>query len=188
MKLATLKNGKRDGRLVVVSRDLTRFTDASFLVPTLQDALDDWQRLAPHLEALGHSLEADAVPSGRFHENDARSPLPRAYQRVSGMAYASHVERMRKVRGAEAPEDFGVEPSIRQGGSDAFADPRGAIAAKRAEEGETVAEDARGQVGERESRSADGGQHCTKTSTLTTSWMGRTTGSRPGTTSRGTCF
>lgn len=127
MKLATLKNGKRDGRLVVVSRDLTRFTDASFLVPTLQDALDDWQRLAPHLEALGHSLEADAVPSGRFHENDARSPLPRTYQRVSGIAYASHVERMRKMRGAEAPEDFGVEPSIRQGGSDAFADPRGAI-------------------------------------------------------------
>jgi fumarylacetoacetate (FAA) hydrolase len=80
MKLATLKDGTRDGRLVVVSRDLTRFTDASYLVRTLQAAIDDWQRMAPHLETLAQSLEVGAVPSERFHEHDAASPLPRAYQ------------------------------------------------------------------------------------------------------------
>lgn len=80
MKLATLKDGTRDGRLVVVSRDLTRFTDASYLVRTLQAAVDDWQRMAPHLETLAQSLEVGAVPSARFHEHDAASPLPRAYQ------------------------------------------------------------------------------------------------------------
>ena len=73
MKLATLKNGTRDGKLVVVSRDLTRFTDASFLVPTLQAALDDWRRLSPHLATLAESLETNAVPSARFHEHDAHS-------------------------------------------------------------------------------------------------------------------
>lgn len=84
MKLATLKNGSRDGKLVIVSRDLTRFTDASFLAPTLQAALDDWRRMSPHLAALAESLEVGAVPSARFHENDAHSPLPRAYQHIGG--------------------------------------------------------------------------------------------------------
>src|SRR6187549_1382294 len=92
MKLATLKDGSRDGRLVVVSRDLTRFTDAAFLVPTLQAALDDWQRIAPHLLALSESLEHGSVPAGRFHEHDAHSPLPRAYQRVDGQAYSDIAE------------------------------------------------------------------------------------------------
>ncbi|MBX3576076.1 MAG: fumarylacetoacetate hydrolase family protein [Rhizobiaceae bacterium] len=82
MKLASLEGGARDGRLVVVSRDLTRFTDASFLVPTLQAALDDWRRIAPHLAALAESLDHGAVPSERFHEHAALSPLPRAYQRL----------------------------------------------------------------------------------------------------------
>jgi fumarylacetoacetate (FAA) hydrolase len=127
MKLATLKNGTRDGKLVVVSRDLTRFTDASFLVPTLQDALDDWQRIAPHLAAMAQSLEADAVPSARFHENDAHSPLPRAYQWADGSAYVNHVELVRKARGAAMPESFWTEPLMYQGGSDAFLGPREAI-------------------------------------------------------------
>ena len=82
MKLATLRDGSRDGRLVVVSRDLTQMTDASFLVRTLQAALDDWARLAPHLQALSESLARGAVPAERFHEHDAMSPLPRAYQRL----------------------------------------------------------------------------------------------------------
>lgn len=127
MKLATLKNGTRDGKLVVVSRDLTRFTDASFLVPTLQGALDDWQRIAPHLAAMAQSLEADAVPSARFHENDAHSPLPRAYQWADGSAYVNHVELVRKARGAAMPENFRTEPLMYQGGSDAFLGPREAI-------------------------------------------------------------
>ncbi|HWK13951.1 MAG TPA: fumarylacetoacetate hydrolase family protein [Rhizobiaceae bacterium] len=127
MKLATLKNGRRDGRLVVVSRDLTRCTDASFLVPTLQAALDDWTRIAPHLEALAESLEHGAVPSERFHEHDALSPLPRAYQWADGSAYVNHVELVRKARGAEMPETFWSDPLMYQGGSDSFLAPRDPI-------------------------------------------------------------
>jgi fumarylacetoacetate (FAA) hydrolase len=127
MKLATLRNGKRDGRLVVVSRDLTRCTDASFLVPTLQAALDDWTRIAPHLEALAESLEHGSVPSLRFHEHDALSPLPRAYQWADGSAYVNHVELVRKSRGAELPASFWTDPLMYQGGSDSFLAPRDPI-------------------------------------------------------------
>jgi fumarylacetoacetate (FAA) hydrolase len=127
MKLATLKNGKRDGRLVVVSRDLTRYTDASFLAPTLQAALDDWRRIAPHLAALSETLEHGSVPSERFHEHDALSPLPRAYQWADGSAYVNHVELVRKARDAEMPESFWTDPLMYQGGSDAFLAPRDPI-------------------------------------------------------------
>jgi len=128
MKLATLKNGSRDGRLVVVSRDLTRCTDASFLAPTLQAALDNWRRISPHLSALGESLEHGAVPSERFHEHEALSPLPRAYQWADGSAYVNHVELVRKARNAEMPESFWTDPLIYQGGSDSFLAPRDPIA------------------------------------------------------------
>jgi fumarylacetoacetate (FAA) hydrolase len=127
MKLATLKNGSRDGKLVVVSRDLTRFTDASFLARNLQAALDDWQRVAPHLAALAESLDHGAVPSERFHEHDALSPLPRAYQWADGSAYVNHVELVRKARGAEVPESFWSDPLMYQGGSDSFLAPRDPI-------------------------------------------------------------
>lgn len=128
MKLATLRNGTRDGRLVVVSRDLTRYTDASFLVPTLQAALDDWRRVAPHLEAMTESLEHGSVPAERFHEHDALSPLPRAYQWADGSAYVNHVELVRKARGADLPESFWSDPLMYQGGSDSFLAPRDPIA------------------------------------------------------------
>ncbi len=127
MKLATLKNGKRDGRLVVVSRDLTRCTDASFLAPTLQAALDDWAKYASHLEALAESLEHGSVPSTRFHEKEAMSPLPRAYQWADGSAYVNHVELVRKARNSEMPETFWTDPLMYQGGSDAFLGPRDPI-------------------------------------------------------------
>ena len=127
MKLASLKNGTRDGQLVVVSRDLTRYTDASFLVPTLQAALDNWARIAPHLEAMAESLELGSVPSLRFHEHDAHSPLPRAYQWADGSAYVNHVELVRKARGAEMPESFWTDPLMYQGGSDSFLAPRDPI-------------------------------------------------------------
>ncbi|MGB7045548.1 MAG: 2-keto-4-pentenoate hydratase, partial [Methylocella sp.] len=80
MKLATLANGSRDGRLVVVSRDLAHATDARGVAPTLQHALDDWTRLASKLEALATALETGSVPRERFREHDALSPLPRAFQ------------------------------------------------------------------------------------------------------------
>lgn len=127
MKLATLKDGSRDGKLAVVSRDLTRYTDASFLVRTLQAALDDWQRISPHLSALAESLEHGSVPSQRFHEHDAHSPLPRAYQWADGSAYVNHVELVRKARGVDMPESFWTDPLMYQGGSDAFLPPRDPI-------------------------------------------------------------
>ena len=127
MKLASLKNGTRDGKLVVVSRDLTRYTDASFLVPTLQAALDNWARIAPHLEALSESLAHGAVPSARFHEHDAESPLPRAYQWADGSAYVNHVALVRRARGAELPPEFWTDPLMYQGGSDSFTGPNDAI-------------------------------------------------------------
>ncbi len=127
MKLATLRNGRRDGRLVVVSRDLTRCADASFLAPTLQAALDDWTKYASHLEALAESLEHGSVPSERFHENDALSPLPRAFQWADGSAYVNHVELVRKARNADMPESFWTDPLVYQGGSDSFLAPRDPI-------------------------------------------------------------
>jgi fumarylacetoacetate (FAA) hydrolase len=127
MKLATLKDGSRDGKLVVVSRDLTRYTDASYLVRTLQAALDDWARIAPHLETLSESLESGAVPSSRFHEHEAHSPLPRAHQWADGSAYVNHVELVRKARNAEMPASFWTDPLMYQGGSDSFVAPRDAI-------------------------------------------------------------
>ncbi|MGL4974913.1 MAG: fumarylacetoacetate hydrolase family protein, partial [Bosea sp. (in: a-proteobacteria)] len=85
MKLASLKQG-RDGRLVVVSDDLTRATDAFPVVPTLQAALDNWEVFAPRLADLAEGLQHGAVPSFRFHEHDCASPLPRAYQWADGSA------------------------------------------------------------------------------------------------------
>jgi fumarylacetoacetate (FAA) hydrolase len=127
MKLATLKNGTRDGKLVVVSQDLTRYTEASFLVPTLQAALDNWRRISPHLEALAESLEHGSVPAERFHEHDSMSPLPRAYQWADGSAYVNHVELVRKARNAEMPASFWTDPLMYQGGSDSFLSPRDPI-------------------------------------------------------------
>jgi fumarylacetoacetate (FAA) hydrolase len=124
MKLASLNDGTRDGRLVLVTKDLTRYTDASFLAPTLQSALDNWARISPHLQALAGSLELGAVPSQRFHEHDALSPLPRAFQWADGSAYVNHVELVRKARGAGMPESFWTDPLIYQGGSDSFLRPR----------------------------------------------------------------
>ena len=127
MKLATLKNGARDGRLVVVSKDLTRYTDAAGIAPTLQAALDKWDVYAPKLQQLAEQVELGSVPTARFHEHDCESPLPRAYQWADGSAYINHVELVRKARGAEVPESFYDDPLMYQGGSDAFLGPRDAI-------------------------------------------------------------
>ena len=127
MKLASLRKG-RDGHLVVVSRDLTRATDASAVAKTLQSALDEWETIAPRLMDLAEALEHGSVPSFRFHEHDCASPLPRAYQWADGSAYVNHVELVRKARGAEMPASFWSEPLMYQGGSDAFLGPRDPIA------------------------------------------------------------
>ncbi len=126
MKLASLKHG-RDGRLVIVSSDLHWFTDAFLIAPTLQAALDDWERCEPDLRALAKSLDHEAVPRGRFHEREAAAPLPRAYQWVDGSAYVNHVALVRQARGAEMPDSFWTDPLMYQGGSDGFLAPRDPI-------------------------------------------------------------
>ncbi|MGL6510228.1 fumarylacetoacetate hydrolase family protein [Aeromonas hydrophila] len=128
MKLATLNNGKRDGALVVVSRDLSRAVRVPQLAATLQAALDEWAELAPKLTAVYQQLNdgacTDAFP---FDETACLSPLPRAYQWADGSAYVNHVELVRKARGAEMPASFWHDPLIYQGGSDSFLPPRGTI-------------------------------------------------------------
>ena len=122
MKLATLRNG-RDGQLVVVSRDLSRYASASTVAPTLQAALDDWAKTRPQLEALATALEAGSSGEA-FDQSACASPLPRAYQWIDGSAYVNHVELVRKARGAEMPDSFWTDPLMYQGGSDSFLAPR----------------------------------------------------------------
>ncbi|HEY3695765.1 fumarylacetoacetate hydrolase family protein [Phenylobacterium sp.] len=126
MKLASLKGG-RDGRLAVVSHDLAWCVEAQPIVATLQAALDDWAAYEPQLRALAVSLETGGAPRRRFHEHDAASPLPRAYQWADGSAYVNHVQLVRRARGAETPASFWTEPLMYQGGSDGFLGPRDPI-------------------------------------------------------------
>jgi len=124
VKLATLKQGGRDGTLVVVSRDLDRAARATAVAATLQAALDDWQRAEPKLRDLSGRLHdgsiAEAFP---FDAHALASPLPRAFQWADGSAYLSHVERVRRARGADMPESFRSDPLMYQGGSDGFLGP-----------------------------------------------------------------
>ncbi|MBX9796589.1 fumarylacetoacetate hydrolase family protein [Sphingomonas sp.] len=129
MKLASLKHG-RDGRLVVVSDDLAWYADAGHIAPTLQAALDDWDRVQPALAALATDLAHQAIPLERFHEHDAAAPLPRAYQWADGSAYVNHVALVRQARGAEMPDSFWHDPLMYQGGSDGFLGPRDPIPLK----------------------------------------------------------
>ena len=128
MKLASLKAG-RDGRLVVVSRDLGRCTPADTIAATLQAALEDWVEAEPKLRALADDLEAGRIDGERFDQSACASPLPRAYQWLDGSAYVTHVELVRKARGAELPERFWTDPLMYQGGSDSFVGPRDPIEA-----------------------------------------------------------
>lgn len=127
MKLASLKHG-RDGRLVVVSRDLSRYVSAEVIAPTLQAALDNWESVAPKLEGLSRDLESGKVVGEPFDQAACSSPLPRSYQWADGSAYVNHVELVRKARGAEMPESFWEDPLMYQGGSDSFLGPRDPIA------------------------------------------------------------
>jgi fumarylacetoacetate (FAA) hydrolase len=128
VKLASLDDGSRDGRLMVVSRDLKRMAPASGIARTLQGALDDWVRARSKLSALAAELDSDAVDSEPFDEARVLSPLPRAYQWADGSAYVNHVELVRKARGAELPESFWSDPLMYQGGSDTFLAPHAPIA------------------------------------------------------------
>ncbi len=122
MKLASLKQG-RDGSLVVVSRDLTRFKVVADIAPTMQYALDNWEQCEPKLQAVYEQINASADNSQAFDANLFHSPLPRAYQWADGSAYINHVELVRKARNAEVPESFYHDPLMYQGASDCFIGP-----------------------------------------------------------------
>jgi fumarylacetoacetate (FAA) hydrolase len=124
MKLATLKSGGRDGTLVVVSRDLVTCQAVPQVAPTLQAALDNWDRCAPQLQQVYEQLNAGNAPDAQsFLEEECHSPLPRAYQWADGSAYINHVELVRKARGADVPASFYTDPLMYQGGSDSFVGP-----------------------------------------------------------------
>ena len=124
MKLATLRNGLRDGQLLVVSRDLARAVPVPHIASSLQGALDDWARMLPRLEQAALDLEDDRVPgSFPFQATQVLAPLPRAHHWVDGSAYVNHVELVRKARGAEMPASFWTDPLVYQGGSDDFLPP-----------------------------------------------------------------
>jgi len=125
MKLGSLKEGGRDGTLIVVSRDLTRAVRADGIAPTLQRALEDWSNAAPRLNALSEALNAGAAEGAFDLDLQAlAAPLPRAYEFVDGSAYLPHVERVRRARGAEVPESFYVDPLMYQAVSAGFYGPR----------------------------------------------------------------
>ena len=128
MKLGSLKEGGRDGTLIVVSRDLRHGVRATGIAATLQAALEDWTHLAPRLNALYESLN-DGSADGVFDIDlqALAAPLPRAYEFVDGSAYLPHVERVRRARGAEVPESFYTDPLMYQATSAGFYGPRDAV-------------------------------------------------------------
>ncbi|PBS12325.1 2-keto-4-pentenoate hydratase [Lysobacteraceae bacterium NML93-0792] len=128
MKLGSLKEGGRDGSLIVVSRDLTRAVRATGIAATLQQALDDWSNAAPRLNALAESLDAgDADGVFDLDVSKLAAPLPRAYEFVDGSAYLPHVARVRRARGAEVPESFYTDPLMYQATSAGFFGPRDTV-------------------------------------------------------------
>ena len=128
MKLASYDNGRRDGQLMLVSRDLTKAVAVPAIAHTMQQLLDAWELLNPQLvelyDALNQGLMDNAIA---FDEAKCLSPLPRAYQWADGSAYVNHVELVRKARGAEMPATFWTDPLVYQGGSDCFIAPKADI-------------------------------------------------------------
>lgn len=125
MKLGSLKEGGRDGTLIVVSRDLSRGVRAVGIASTLQRALEEWETVAPKLQALSDALnEGTADGDFALEMHALAAPLPRAYEFVDGSAYLPHVERVRRARGAEVPESFYTDPLMYQATSAGFYGPR----------------------------------------------------------------
>ncbi|MGC8807798.1 MAG: fumarylacetoacetate hydrolase family protein, partial [Thiomonas sp.] len=131
MRLATRKTASPDGELVVVDARLATCLAVPEIAPTLQAALDDWQRCAPLLRDAAKQLQAGLAQGAQpFDPAACHSPLPRAYQWADGSAYLNHVELVRKARNAEVPATFYTDPLMYQGGSDSFIGPRDPIIAK----------------------------------------------------------
>ena len=137
MKLATLKNGTRDGQLLVVKRDLSAWARAAHIAPTLQAALDSWTDVEPKLRALAAELEAGTAKSEPYDAARLLAPLPRPYEWVDGSAYLNHVRLVRKARKAEIPPSLETDPLVYQGGTSEMVPPTGDIAVR--DEGPHVA-------------------------------------------------
>ncbi|RUT30936.1 FAA hydrolase family protein [Arsenicitalea aurantiaca] len=123
MKLATLRNGRPDGQLVVVSRDLRHFVSAGRIAPDLQTALDSWETLAPELHRLSEALDTGGIAAQPFEAHMAMAPLPRAYQWIDGAGYLGHLERVRSLQGSKDAELQSERPLLYQGGSDSLSGP-----------------------------------------------------------------
>jgi fumarylacetoacetate (FAA) hydrolase len=124
MKLATLKDGSRDGQLVVVSRDLAQAHFASGIASRLQQVLDDWNFLSPQLDELATTLNhGKARHAFAFDPRQCMAPLPRACQWADGSAFVNHIELVRRARNAEVPASVYTDPLMYQGGSDDFLGP-----------------------------------------------------------------
>ena len=136
MKLATYRDGSRDGQLVVVSRDLGTAHYATDIAQKLQQVLDDWSFISPQLQDL-----YDALNNGRsrhafpFDAAQCMAPLPRAYQWADGSAFLNHVELVRAARNSEVPKTFYDDPLMYQGGSDDFLGPRDDVAVPSQDDG-----------------------------------------------------
>jgi fumarylacetoacetate (FAA) hydrolase len=135
MKLATLRDGTRDGRLVVVDATGTRYTPALEIAPTLQAALDAWDEAEPRLRELAASLDRGDTSAHDLDPAALHAPLPRAYEWVDGSAYINHIVLVRKARGAEPPETLETDPLVYQGGSGILLGPREDLALPDAEWG-----------------------------------------------------
>ncbi len=141
MKLASLKEGGRDGTLIVVSRDLTRAVKATDIADTLQHALEDWANTAPRLNGVYEALNDSSAgtvngePVFRLDYERLAAPLPRAFEFVDGSAYLPHVERVRRARGAEVPASFYTDPLMYQATSAGFYGPRDPIVVPSEEHG-----------------------------------------------------
>jgi fumarylacetoacetate (FAA) hydrolase len=129
MKLASLKEGGRDGTLILVDRQLKRAVKVPGIAGTFQQALDHWHEVEGKLREIDEALNSELnMPEYfPFDENQLAAPLPRAYQWADGSAYVNHVELVRKARGAKMPENFWTDPLMYQGGSDSFLGPRDKI-------------------------------------------------------------
>ena len=127
MKLATLRNGRPDGQLFVLSNDSARYVSAGRIAQSLQAALDDWNALSPALSDLSKQLDAGAIAGQNFDPAQALAPLPRAYQWIDGSGYLSHLERVRSLKGSKDEELQSTRPLLYQGGSDSLSAPHDPI-------------------------------------------------------------
>jgi len=134
LKLASLKDG-RDGKLIIVSKDLTRYESAAEVAKTMQSALDDWSNCYEKLNTIYQDLQSGKIQGSTLDLNLCTAPLPRSYHWVDGSAYVTHVELVRKTRGAVLPESFWTDPLMYMGASDAFLGPNDDIPAENEEWG-----------------------------------------------------